>query len=248
MHTSTIRPGLLVAIKTSVTGNVQYSKVDIDRSREDKTDRATWQTQRTIADVEEHDRACKVRSEVNHALRRLCANTAFGNLCPEDRADELSQAIVDARAKVDAFNAEATITRVTIHVIAGRVAADDVEAARAIRSELAEVIGEMERGIANLQPEKIREAAVKAKELSEMLTDEAKFKVDLAITAGRSAATAINRAVKAGEEAAKVVDKAVLTQLNGARLAFLDVEEPAAPPTPAVRRPKARARAIDLEA
>ncbi len=249
MKASTIRPGLLVAIKTSVTGNVQYSKRTIESERriDEKTAVASWETERTIADVDEHNRASKVRQEVNHAIRRLCANTAFGNLCPEDRADELAAAIADGRAKVQAFNDEASITRVTIHVIAGRVAADDVEAARAIRAELVEVIADMERGVANLSPEKIREAAVKAKELSEMLTDGAKYNVELAVTAARSAATAINKAVKAGEQAASAVDQQVLTRLSSARLAFLDVDADEGE-AKVIARPEVATRSLDLGA
>lgn len=245
---STIRPGLLVAIKTSVTGNVQYSKRTIESERlvDGKTAVASWETERTIADIEEHNRAGKARCDANNKVRRVCAFTAFGHLCPEDKADELKKAIEDARAIVDEFNSTATITRIHFYVIAGRVASDDVEAAKAIRGEMASVISNMEDGVAALDPAKIREAASKAKELAQMLTDGAKYNVELAVTAARSAATAITKAVKAGEAAALAVDRNISTQLNGARLAFLDMEEQPMPPV--VQQPKARARAIDLEA
>ncbi len=44
MQTSTLRPGLLVSLKTSVTGNVVYRRKDIepDHRTKDGVQRARW--------------------------------------------------------------------------------------------------------------------------------------------------------------------------------------------------------------
>ncbi len=242
---STLRPGLLVAIKTSIVGNVSYTTRDIERDHAEGAARiAKWETERKVADAEEHEAAIKARGTAIHTVRRLCAVTAFGCLCPEDRAADLSKAIDEARATVDAFNASATITRIRIYVIAGRIAPDDVEAVRAIRAELAAVMGEMERGVASLTPQAIRDSARRANELAEMLTESSRKQVDEAVTAARATATAIIKAVKAGEQAAIAVDEIVLKKIAATRTSFIDLDNVDA----VIAQPVVAARSVDLEA
>lgn len=244
INASTLRPGLLVAVKTSIIGNVSYAKRDLERDHLVGAARvAKWETKRTVSDAEEHDEAVRVRSNATYAIRKLCAATAFGFLCPEDKADELAQAIEEARGMADAFNATARITRVRVYAIAGRVAPDDVEAVRAIRAELAATIGDMEKGVASLTPETIREAARRAAQLSEMLTDTSKKKVQASVEAARATASAIAKAVKAGEQAATAVDKAVAKKLAACRTAFLDLDNDDVE----ISNPKVAPRALDLE-
>jgi hypothetical protein len=243
---STLRPGLLVAIKTSIVGNVSYATRDIERDHVEGEARiAKWETERKIADAAEHEKAVKVRSSATHTIKRLCATTAFGCLCPEERADDLMEAVAEARVLVDAFNAEARITRIRIYVIAGRVAPDDVEAVRAIRAELAAVMADMQRGVQALSPGEIREAATRAKQLAEMLTDASKKRVEVAVEAARATATAINKAVKAGEQAALQVDEVVVKKLAAARTSFLDIDNVDAQE---IAQPQPKSRSLDLEA
>ena len=244
-NTTTLRPGLLVAIKTSLVGNVSYATRDIEREHDEAGARiAKWETTKVVADSAEHEAAIKARGAATWTIKRLCASTAFGLLCPESRADELTAAIAAARAEVDAFNANARITRIRIYVIAGRVAADDAEAARAIRAELAAIMADMKGGVEAMKPEAIREAARRATELGEMLADKAKTKVDEVVEAARATARAITKAAKAGEQAALAVDAAVVKQIAKARTAFLDLDNTDEP----VAAPAVPVRSIDLEA
>jgi hypothetical protein len=241
---STLRPGLIVALRTSMSGNVNYRKQDIERDHliGDATRFAKWETERTISDADEYERAVKVRSEATYTVAKVCASTAFGYLCPEENASKLGDAIAAARALIDGFNSTAKITRVTLNVITGRVAPDDVEAVRAIREELAGLMSDMEAGVTALSPSKIRDAAARAKQLSSMLTEQSKQDVESAVEAARSAATKINKAVKAGEQAALVMDQEVLKTLQGARTSFLDLDTTAE----TVHAPVAPARALEL--
>ena len=81
---------------------------------------------------------------------------------------------------------------------------------------------QMERGISKVDVKMIRDAADRAKELSQMLSPDAQSRVQNVVEMVRAEAIKI---VKAGEEAAAAVDQAMLTQLNSARLAFLDIDE-----------------------
>jgi hypothetical protein len=240
MKTSTLRPGLLVSLKTSVTGNVAYKTFDLESEHltPEGIKRARWETEKTVSDPEEHDRAIKVRSKARSLVTAICAQSDFGLLCPLERAGDLDSAFREARALADEFNDEARITRVQVFIIAGVVAQDDVEAVRAINSEVRGLLADMESGLQRLDVGAIREAANKARNLGSMLAPEAAERVQEAINAARSAARKI---VKAAEEGAAEVDQATLRKLAEARTAFLDIDEGGE-----MVEPVAEARAIDL--
>lgn len=231
IQASTLRPGLLVSFKTSVTGNAEYRRRDLEVTGDGAV--ARWETERTIADPAEHEAAHKARGRARALIGRVCAKSAFGLLCPESAEEELNVAVEEARRIVSAFNKTAKRTRVQIFVIAGRVSPNDLEAVRAINSEIAELLDEMGRGVAETDVAAIRDAASRAKGIAEMLSAEARVQAEIAIDAARRVAREI---VKAGDEGVKV-DKRAIRQITEARTAFLDLDE-AAP----VARPKATAR------
>jgi oligoendopeptidase F len=239
---TTLRPGLLVSLKTSVIGNIDYERrtLDADHTTADGGLQARWETTRTIADPTEHAEAQKVRSEAGHIIRKICTQSAFGLLCPEDKANALEQAIADAHALTDEFNAKAALTRVRVYVIAGRVAANDVEAVKAINSEIRDLMTEMENGLANLDVKTVRAAASKAREMGQMLSSEASARVQLAVDLARQSAKQI---VKAGEQAAQEIDRQTIKRIAEQRTAFLDLDGPAPEISGGVTEP---GRAVDF--
>lgn len=241
IQSTTLRPGLLVSLRTSVTGNVSYDKriIEADHVTADGEARAKWETVRTITDPAEHERAEKARSAASAKIRAVCARSAFGLLCPESDSDDLAAAMREARAIADEFNASAALSRVSVYIIAGRIAADDVEAVKAINSEISELLADMAQGVQNLDAEAIRAAANKAKNVGAMLPAEASARVQVAIEAARSAARQI---VKAGEQASSQVDQRAIRKITEARTAFLDLQDAGE-----IQAPAAQARAVDLE-
>jgi hypothetical protein len=185
---------------------------------------ARWETERMISDPAEHETAIKVRSRARAMITGVCAQSSFGLLCPEANASNLEIAIREARRLTDEFNDSARLTRVTVYVIAGRVAADDVEATRAINSEVAGLLEIMQNGIKNLDVTAVREAANKARAIGSMLTPAASERVKGAIDAARAAARKI---AKAGETAGVEVDLQAMNVVATARTAFLDLDEQA---------------------
>jgi len=245
LNASTLRPGLLVSLKTSLRGNINYQtqELETDHTTETGQRRARWETTRTVYDPAEHEAAVKARGKARSLLTSVCAQSAFGLLCREDRAADLERAVSDAREVVEAFNRSARLTTIGLYVIVGRVAADDVEAVRAINSEVRDLVQDMEAGIKSLDVKAVRDAANKARSIGQMLTPEAQASVQEAIEAARTVARAI---VKAGETAAAEIDERALATLAEARTAFLDLDD-----MPGVERgiiePVAEARAIDLD-
>lgn len=242
MNLQTLRPGLLVSLNTRVIGNAEYRRTEIEPSHitDEGTRRARWETEKVIIDPDEREKAVKLRSECRGLISRVCSHSTFGLLCPEDRRAELDEAIRKANQMTSAFNATASLTRVFVYVIVGRIAADDVEAVRAINSEVRQLLGDMEQGIKALDVKTVREAANKAKSIGRMLSPEAAERVKSAVDAAREVA---KRIVKAGEEAGAAIDYAVVRRITESRTAFLDLEDAPAE----VAAPKAGGRTIDLE-
>jgi hypothetical protein len=240
IQTQTLRPGFLVALHTTIRGNVHYEKkvLDPDHAREDGSKYARWETERVIADPKEHEEARQARGRACSILRSVCVQSAFGLLCPESRAEELYEAIQNAKAEASSFNAKAKLGRVEVSVLTGRIAADDVEAVRAIGGEVRDLLRSMEAGVKNMDVEAIRAAAVRAKGLGTMLSQQASDRVQEAVAAARELAKKI---VKAGDNAALEVDAQVMKKIKAARVSFLDLGEERV-----IARPKTKARSVDL--
>jgi len=224
LNTSTLRPGLLVSLKTSIAGNVNYRTLTLesDHLTETGARQARWETERTVTDPVEHEAAIRARSLARSKIQCVCANSAFGLLCPESKAAELEAAVAEARAIVDAFNQGAGLTRLSFNLIAGKIAPDDVEAIRAINSEMSDLMASMAEGLNNLDVAKVRDAANKARSVGAMLTDEAKERVQAAIDVARAAARKIT---KAGEEGAVEIDRVAIRKVMESRTAFLDLDD-----------------------
>jgi hypothetical protein len=244
-----LKPGILVALSTRVEGGVRYSRRDIDSGVEDDgAERVRWETERTIEDPAEHDRAVKARSAARSSITKVCSSTSFGLLCAAARESELDNALREARAITDAHNAGAEHTRVSVYVLKGRIAETDEEATRAIASEIRGLLDEMEAGIRDVNAEKIRDAAKRAKELGAVLGEAQSAAVERAVETARKAAKEIVRRVTKGGEDAKLVLEEIATKpIESARFAFLDLDERAAPEGEALPAVNVQ-RFADLEA
>jgi hypothetical protein len=237
ISSSTLRPGLLVSLKSTIRGNVTYTKKTIDEKKEAKGSKLRWETVRTITDNDEHERAVVARTKCRVLIASVCAASAFGLLCPEDREKDLATAIEAARKEADEFNKSAKYSHLGVYVMTGRIAQDDVEAVKAINSEVRDLLRDMQSGIKSLDVKAIREAARKARNLGAMLTPEAEKRIKDAIDAARGVARDI---VKAGETAGVEIDKESVKRITQARTAFLDIE------VKPVRVGKGKGRAVDL--
>lgn len=237
---STLRPGLLVSLKTEIRGNVSYRQETLDVEHLDEMGalRARWETERTISDPEEHARAIKVRTRCRSLITGVCAMSAFGYLCGEANRETLDRAVAEAVELADEFNATAALSRITVNVLIGRITADDAEAIRAIHGELRDLLEQMSDGLMRLDTDAVRQAASKARAMKTVLSDTAATRVQEAIDVARAAAT---RMVKAGEQAAKELDRETIAAIVNVRRGFLDVDD-AAP----VAEPAQVGRGIDL--
>jgi hypothetical protein len=235
----TLQPGLLVSMKTEVHGNVTYQVNDRDVQVVDRSEITDIHTRKTVADVEEQERAIKQRTKIRGLILTVCTKSESGLLCPNAREAELREAVVQAREMADKFNASARTTHIEFRVICGRIAQDDVETVRAITSEVRSLMEDMQRGVKALDVKTIRAAAAQLMEVGKILSPEAKRRVEVAVKAGRATAT---KMAKAGEVAANEIDRAAIRKIRKARTSFLDINTEVAE----LAEPKARGRNMDL--
>jgi hypothetical protein len=242
MQVSPLRPGLLVAVRTSIKGNCRYNvtEIEADHLTEEGARRARWETEREITDPAEHERATKARSKARSVLASVCAHSDFGLLCPLDKKGAFERAEQDALAIVADFNATAQVSRLVFNVLTGEVMQDDARAIRAINSEMRDLMESMENGLRNLDVEAVREAANKARSVSQMLEPGTQERVEKAIAVARSAARQI---VKAAEEGAAEIDRAAIARIAEARTSFLDLDDNGQ----AIGEVAAPGRAVDFE-
>lgn len=278
----TLKPGILVSLKTAMRGGVEYKRKDLDVDAEsavkpacadcggpvDRVTRAEtdnelyrcpacgterpadvstevkrWETTKVIADLDEHKKASRARSRCRSLISSVCSQSAFGLICTESKETSLDEAIAEARAMAANFNREAKTVQIAVYVLKGRIASTDEEAAKAIASELRELLDEMKDGIGVGNIEAAREAARKALNMGSMLDETAGKKVNAAISEVREAAKLITKRMQSGETAATIVRDIRLDALERARFAFIDLDD-AEPIEPL---PSTTKRSIDLD-
>jgi hypothetical protein len=216
-----LRPGLIVALSTSVTGGVIYQRKDLDercgkegndamgakahcKRLKDHTGRCDfsamtaeeikrWETTRITADKAEHDEAVKVRNKARSLITAVTVWSNFGNLCPTEREAELDEAYKEAKRRVDTFNETSVHTSVGVYMLKATIP-DNSQSAQAISSDVVSMIDQMVSGLNNGDEAEVREAANKLTALTDMLDDGAKAIAQKAIAEARSAARSIVKA------------------------------------------------------
>lgn len=238
MNNIAIRPGIMLSLSVQSKGGVRYSKRILDDTIEDGTEVSTWETVRTIIDKAEYKRATKVRTDIRHAITKVCLSTPFGELCPKDNEAKLDEAIAKGRALASEWNAQSRYTRVYLYVLKGQIAETDEEAAREVAAQVRSLLDDIAISVKEADVEAIRKTAIKAKAIGQMLEGEPAEQVSEAIKAARTAAREIvKRVQKKGEDVEEVLAKINLAPINVARFALgepdteLDLgEEDALPP------------------
>lgn len=250
--TASIRPGLLVSLRTRITGGISYGRRDLDAPADlggEGSEVRRWETTRIVEDPVEHAAAKAARAAAQTAVTRTCVRSDFGLLCPEANEAALDAGIARAREIASAFCATAQRARVEVYVLKGLVATTDEEAVRALSAEVRDLLGAMETGVRGGNVEEIREAASRARRLGSMLDEETGVKIAAAVAEARAAAREIvKRVEKDGALAADVAAEIKLDAIATARFAFLDLDAEPSAPADLPAADLGRAAGLDLDA
>lgn len=197
-----IRPGILVGLRTSVKGGVEYTRLDKGIVEED--DGAVvekWDTEKKTLDPEEHRLASAARNRARYLIKSTCAQTPFGLIAQDE--ERLEESVRAAKQHIREFNQQAQHSIVQIHVIRARFAADDAEAAESIRAALQDLLERLEGLTARGDVDGVRNLCnQEANDLRRLIEESTGVteEFDAAIACARRNATEVNRRRKAGEE------------------------------------------------
>jgi hypothetical protein len=234
-----MRPGILVALKTSVSGGVHYTRVDLEEAADGTV--AKWETTREMDDPTEHRKARDTSRLAARAISKLCIRTSFGLLCPLDREEELDLAIAAARVTVDLWNAEAEHSWIAVNAIKGRIADNDEEAIRALLAEATDLVQAMDENLSSGDVEAVRKAGRKALRLAQIMDDASGDTVTAAVEAARKAAIEIAKRVGTkGEAVEKVIATVDREAFDKARFSFLDTADSVVDSLPAISKQRMR--------
>jgi len=217
MNTITIKPGMLVSLKTSLRGNVAYARRNVSNNITDKTAHEVWETEKTVQDIAEHETGKKARADARNAISAACIHSAFGLLCPSDNASKLEEGIAKANAIIEAFNSSAKLTRIALYVIAGKIAEDDESAQAAMASEITDLFMTVLDGMDKREIAQMRDACNKLRNMSGMLTEsDIKGLLEVAVDMTREIARHYVKAGQFGSQENPTRDaiNAVLTKIN----------------------------------
>jgi len=192
--TSTIKPGMLVSLKTTISGlNVSYHRrvIEAEHVTADGKLQASWETDKLVLDAAEHDLAKKARADARNAISAACVHSDFGLLCPMENEEKLNAAIAKATDIIAAFNKQAKFSKISVYALTGKIEVNDVQAVAGINSEIRDLLMDMESGVTNGDVRLIREAANKARGFMPMLVAEPAAFLESAIEMVRDVARAI---------------------------------------------------------
>jgi peptidyl-tRNA hydrolase len=230
MKTQTLKPGLLVALSVRMSGGITYDRVDISEVSEGGTLIRKWQTTSTIIDQAEYEAAGKRRDDIRGIIKKCCLQTAFGLICTLDKQPQLEAAIDQARAEAAGWNATASYNKIAVDVLPAIIARDSEAAAKAITSEVRDLLQEMRTAVQAAAPDEIKKACTKAKAIGQMLSESLQEDVDKAIAQARSIARRIvQRVEKEGAKAAEVLAECNTAAIDQARFTFLQLAPEDAP-------------------
>lgn len=227
MTTQIIKPGLLVALSTSVKGGIRYERIDLGTERIGETERANWETHREIADLKEYEGATQTRNKCSSLIRSACVTTSFGLFCPTAQEEQLDNAVIEAARLVELWNRNSQHTQIAVYTVKGQIAGDDETAARAIAADMRGLLAQMDDGIKRLDPDSIRAAANAARALGKALDEGKQRTVNRAIEQARTAAREIVKRIDDGADGALAALRSVTTTgIEAARFEFMDIDTP----------------------
>jgi hypothetical protein len=233
MDTQIMVPGILVALKTSVYGGTHYDRRTLEEEEDGSIKR--WETVRTMEDPKEHEAALEAVGKASRLVSKLCVRTSFGYLCPIDRERDLDGAIAQMRTVATDWNQRARHSFINVVAVKGRIADNDEDAVRAILQEANELLDRMDKGLSENDVKLIRDAAQRAKNLSEMMTEDTSDQITAAVAAARQAARAIvKRGEAIGDKVANAIIETEQESFAKARFAFLDTMEATVDSLPSV--------------
>jgi len=167
-----LNPCILVTEKLCVERGVTYDKRDVEvQAHNDGSEDATWETQRHFKNKEETKKADQVYSNARYMIRSKCLYTEVGYVCPAKDRKQLLDAIDQARALVDDFNARAKFCSITFRVLLTNINPSNKDGVEALRETIKRNTEALKEAIKEFDVKRTRNMLVATRPVMDILMD-----------------------------------------------------------------------------
>jgi hypothetical protein len=167
-----IQPCILVIDRLTVERAVSYVRTDhVVQANPDKSEDATWKTERHYMDRDEAKEADRVYSRARTKIRSVCSLTDIGFIALAAKDAELQKAISEARQIVDDGNKTFKHCKVNFRVVCTKIEPDNVDGAATLAEAINKSIDVVRSAMTSLDVKKARDTLSATKGLVDVISD-----------------------------------------------------------------------------
>lgn len=219
-----INGGWLVIDDLHERGCTSYRQHDREEELKGRRLEGEWRTEKEVIDVDEQAEVSTTARRIRATIRKLGYQTLAGTFVPEEKGDELNDAIRDADVAIRQYNADANYTRIDGRFLVFRIEPSDVRAAGSILGQVRDTLEEVKRAVDAADPKAIRRALGSVRRIDTMLADEQSEQLQAAFDDARRAARQLTKAAKEQDDELKELASEV-EAVDTARILFAEVEK-----------------------
>jgi uncharacterized protein YoxC len=135
-----MKPGILIGEECKLYGGIRYTRKELDLITEALSLTRTYETEVIIENVEERKEGDKVRSWARQHLRKICAQTLVGLVCPQENDHKLETTIKEIQEAVDSFNHNSRTCNIRARYVQFRIEEDNKEMISVLTEQVASII------------------------------------------------------------------------------------------------------------
>lgn len=247
-----IKPSVLLGKSISRAAGITYQRTLLDESEKGGTESRRWETLRVIPNVDEFKASGALVAECNRALMKVCVKTAVGLLCSKDNEKALDDTVAEIRSMIETANETYATVRISAAFVKGVIESSDDEAAKAITQDIQGFLANLYDAIEKCDVKKIRQTVLSMKGIDTLLPSVESEKIKAAMMAAKKVAkTIVAEVEKKGREITEVKQEFDLSEIDVARIAFVEIAPTAAamaaePPAPDIVEASERMQGVEV--
>jgi hypothetical protein len=192
-----LRPGLLVVVDISRRGGCSYRHENESVAKtESGAQVKSYNGIVTLDDPAEYSVGTTLCSSVKYRFSKLGAHIPVGIIVPLSRFEDVATLDRACQAEVKAFNDVARFTRIDYTTLTFKITGENVRALERMLDELSQGLGDLEKALASLEPQEMRDVLQRMSGYVEMLPDEAAAVLQTTLSEAKKTANTLSRGEK----------------------------------------------------
>lgn len=226
-------PAIIVTMTVQSTGEVDYEKLDgnidvLEDGEGVRTSKEVKTTRKTVKNIDEYNEARQLANKLRGKIKNCCRILHQGTyLCPIKEVRKLDETISEVKERARAFNAKSRSHFVRISILKAQITGDSEVAAKEIAYNIQILLRDMKQALEDCDVKKIKQIASEAKKVIPIVGSKEGSLLAEAIKEARATASMIKTELgEKGKQIQQVREALVLTQVDKARMAFLEYDIP----------------------